>query len=512
MTLDFKGLRIAWWIIFLFVAVCFAFIIIAFPKAYDEWWYWAERLYYGVDENGHHNMMTGILESWHYHWNYDNSRLANFAFAATLHIPRICAGIFLALCFAAGLWFMCKVAEIRQGDIAKLVCLCFLFIFPNIWQEAFFSYDYAFNYIVPLPMFFGLIYVFLNKEHFSIGWSIALGILLGMWHESFATPIICGGALLLLLGKVKPTRWRIAMLISLAVGLLWILLPPGAWRRASWQTLELSVGRIIWLALPFAFLFIEFILLLRKKSRSYALSPLPILTAVCCLILFCITLLTGYVRASFPAIMLSATTVVYLLSKIFRPFFEDKTALSFSFSAVFFAIIAIHLIAVCHETVIVRRVYDNANNAMIFNAKKNDNAVFAEIRFPWDASPLALGRPDINMYRPRFYHFSILNLFTGESFRHMVVPSELKYYKRGEGNLIGDNIRQWRGHIVSENISDTINCWANISYGSIPGTSPLENVVFQTADGNQFVYICPIRPLKAILAPAPTSIEFISLP
>lgn len=508
MMLSFKYRKICFWAVFSLVVGCFAFILLAFPKSYDDWWFWGETLHYGSDAGGHHSLWMGIRESFWYHWGCDNVRLCNIVAASLLYVPKWIPAFISAFCFGLGFWLMAKVAGVRIGDVAKLVLLSLFVVFPIAWQEAMFSQIYAYNYICSIPLLFGCIYLFIKDDSPNVVWMVVLGLILGAWQEAYAFTMLGGGIAVLLIHRKMLNSKRIIMLVAVAVGLLWILLPPALWVRFGHSDYSgFKYARLVYLVVVFGSALLTAIFLCIGKYRTMALSPLPVFTCVSAVGLTILVLYTGLIRAAMPAMLLGACCMVFYSDHLWPRTFKDASLASWAISFFGTMALALHLVAVCDETVRIRRVIDKANLAYILNHKSK--AVFSEMRYPWEASPLTLGRPDINIYRPYNYHFQFLNYFN-RNHDLMIVPESLRNYMLGDGKRLpgGTDCRLWNGYIVSPNLSDTTRRWIEVQYGRVKTKSPIETVVFSNVSHDDFVYIVPDRPVHAMYAGEPSWLSF----
>lgn len=491
--------------VFTLIVVAFGFILIVFPKSYDDWWYWGEWIHYGNDLNGHHSLPIGWLESLKYHWNYDNVRLCNIVIAPLLQLHHWVLGVICALCFGWGFWLMTKVTATRPGRLARLVLLSLLIVFPSIWQEAMFSKVYAFNYICVLPIFFGAIHLFIREKPVRMIWAFLLGLLLGAWQEGYALPALGGGIIVLLVHPRMVSRWRIAMLVGIALGILWLILPPALWSRFGEQK-SFNPSRIVYLVLLFVFLAVWLLSVFLRRWRQIALSPLCLITLVACVGLPVLVAHTALVRAAFAAIVLSACALTVYASARWPRTFADRTVFSRVFSAVGTAVLAVHLVAVCAETVTMRRIIDTINEKY-FLIRQHDGYFFAPMRYVWNSSPLTLGRPDIDMCYPTSINM-VFPKYVSDNLNLIPIPEELEFYERGMGEPLPGNSesRLWKGHIISPNLADTVNSYTDTRYGNRLVTAPTVFTPFTTASGDTFVYILPDRPVYAIYAGDPKEI------
>lgn len=498
--------KVLFYVLFWLIVGCFSIILFAFPKSYDDWWFFFEFIKYGEDANGHHSLAMGIAESFRYHWNYDNVRIGNYIAALLLLAPKWIPSLISAICFGIGFWIMIKISGIKPGQTGKLVLISILLVFPNLWSECFFSQMYAFNYICPIPLFFGIIYIFLYERQISTLICFILSFILGAWHESFSASAIIGFIVLLTFRFCSLNKNRIIILSGLTFGLVLILIPPAIWvRSSSASTLTFSY-KIFYLILIFLFILISVILSFTKRWRHCVLLPFNIITLVSSVILLGIVYYTGILRSCFPAILLSCCSLTIYASNIWSKFFNSNNLRLILFTLAGIIILGSHLIAVCMETIRIRPVMDNLTKQVLINAKDN-NSIFSEIRYPWDGIKIALGRPDKTLMMPHSYSFLFFHLFYN-NWNFMIVPNELKNYTSDKGIPLdcSNHIKLWNHHIISLNKSDTTFHRAKIKYGPFIEDIQIESSIFSNDFGEEFVYIVPYRSTRSHFYGDPQSI------
>ena len=504
-----KANKTVFYAIFWLVAICFGIVLLAFPKVYDDWWFTLEFYTLGEDEFGHHNLWTGIKESFIFHWKYDTIRLANHVSSLLLLVPRWIPASICAMCFGLGLWLMSKVADVRLGQAAKMGLLCLLVVFPNIWQEELFSQMFAFNYICPIPLLFGSVFIFLKEPRIKLWLTFIIGLLLGMWHESFSASIAVSFGFLLIFKLVKFTKPRLILFIGVCVGLAIILSAPAIWSRSETASILNFDMRLLYLSLIFIFLFLYIFSWFSKLLREVSRAPLQIITLITTCLLCLVAYFTGITRSAFPATLLCCCSIVIYISNIFPEFFNKISRCpkgNLIFSIFCFILLATHLITVCIETFKIRLVANEINEAVLMNLD-NRGAIFAKVRYPWQFSPFALGRPDKDLFLPRSYYYMYFqHFYKNKDF--MIVPAELKEYTANEGQLLpgGTDCRLWNGHIVSPNLNDTVYKRVAVTYGGRTEDVALQSVIFPTISGREFVYIVPDRSTISFFLGEPKSI------
>ena len=295
------------------------------------------------------------------------------------------------------------------------------------------------------------------------------------------------------------------MIIANALGLLIILLPPAIWNRSGMAHRLNLESSLIWLTTIVLFVVATAFVLFRPRLRRMALEPLQVVTIVASIILLTVAYFTGIVRSAFPAMLLCMCSLTVYAAAIFQPSFWVKVI----FSLVGFVFIAVHMIIVDIETIKIRPVADAVNHQVQLHIDE-PGAIFAKIRYPWQTSPLSLGKPDSDILMPRSYYYLYFRVFR-HNYTFMIVPDELREYKRGDGEILegGTNCRIWNGHIVSPNLADTVYSRTEIIFGKRVENVGLQSVVFKNSRGEEFVYIVPDRSTVSHFLGDPQSFRFL---
>lgn len=490
------------------ITIGFAVMLFAMPRSYDDWGFWLSALYSGHDADGHHSLIGGIRQVFINYYTNDSVRFGTQLSFLLLFIPQWIPALIGSACFGGGLWIMLKVAQIKKGQIVRFTFFSLIFIFLNLWHDKIFSHIFVFNYIVSLPIFFGAIFVFLTNKKYPVFPIFILGFLLGAWHESYSVPAIVSFISLFIYRKVKFSRHRITLIIGLILGCSWIFIPGGIWSRSGASHRLYLNFHLIYLISVFLFLIVSLILIFNSKKRHLVFEPLQIISTVFSILLLILAYFSGYIRAAFPAILLSCCSLTVYASHLWPNTFSEKSNLfGKTFAIIGFLAISINLIAADIETIRIRPIADKINYKIMMH-RDNHGAIFAEVRYPWDYSPLSLLLPEKELFLPRSFNYSYFH-FRYNNPDFMIVPEELRQYRSGMGEILpgGSECRIWEGHIVSPQLSDTVFHHATVSFGSHHKEMNLESVVFQNDSGQQFVYIVPVRNNLSNFRGEPSSIK-----
>lgn len=504
-----KANRIAYWLIFSAFIGCFLFIYEAMPMIQDDWIYLSESIYDAADQDGHHNMWNGLKNALNVHYNYDISRSGNtIGAAALLFLPLWLTKLIIWACFAWGFYLMNKVCRIKTDNPAGLTALCFFTLLFVNWGEHLFTVMYAFNYIVELPLYFWLFHVLINKKgEISIGAAIICGIALGSWHESYALSFIASAVLLMIIRKDVRTRGMYALTVSTLVGMVWLVLWPGYWIRVNDAEFRLEgIKRLIHVFPWFVTLFVCLGVHFTKRGKGLYRSGIMISTIAGGMVLIPIMVKSTYIRSMTPVFFLSACAISYLLLRTWPRMFTVKTVKGKILCSV--ALIAIfgHLIAVGQETVILHKTVDGIIARI--NSNKNGDEMFAPMRYPWQSNPLTLNRPDPQALVAGWTDFVPLKHYLNRHTFKLIIPEELKEYTSEQGIPLGgdSNYKIYKGYIISEDPTDTVNYWVRIDYPNFSEYNAAIRTPFTGADGKKYVYISAMRSLKTIFTGEPQAV------
>lgn len=455
------------------------------PFVHDDWWYLSEILYRGSDDNSHHSTIYGLFKSILYHYSIDNSRLCNTIASIFLLLPKWVSAIVTSISVLSGYFLMTRLSNIKSGEYVKLIFMSFLFVFMILWQDHMFTVIYQFNYIVILPLFLIAVYTFSDKLNYPLWVAVLLGLIGGSWHESYGLTILIGGGLILFLNGKSYSKLRLTLWASTAFGMMWIFIFPGPYRRLGFSTfipLFILVAAII--------LVMVFIAFIRKKKLEVNLSPLNVFTLVSGLLLVPIALFLHIPRIFMPFLFLFVCVATIYVSRLFPMAMNGKKWVGRIAAVVMFAAIAVHLTAVCIDTVKLRRSVDDLVTKA-FENKYTGETVFFDAHLPKDYSVFSLNRPDYNFFE---YAFFLPNYVHNRELKNFV-PIELKSYREEKGIPIEgiETIKLWNGHLISSDIYDKWRGDIILQFKLWKEKCKTNTSEFIGADGKTYVYIYPRR-------------------
>ena len=483
---------IIFWGIFTFVSVCFTIILFAYPFCHDDWWYLGEMLYFGADGNGHHDLWTGIKECVTAHYATDNSRIGNTIGIFMVLLPTWLTSTIKSFVIILSFWFMTKVSGIKVGEYGKLILLFFLIVFGIAWEEHMFSTMYSFNYLVIIPIFLYGANIFLNKTSFPIWEAVIIGLLIGAWHECYAVTLLGGGAVVLLFRIIPYSKERLALLISIAFGMIWLFAFPGAVQRANDH---LDFTYLINIITVFVIIIIIFCLIL-IKSKFLRKNPTFVIGVVSFLMLMPLVLVVHNLRIIFPSLILIYCSVVIIASGWMPGFMKAKSIFSKTVFGILFIIISGHLVAVCYDTI---RLNDSVKSIIrqISLTPKEEKIYVEDMFLPKDYSILSLNRPNFNGIE----NYRFISYIFGRTNPYVLLPKELEEYSDELGVSLGDskNLKTWNGFIISNDISDSNRSRITFKRRLINEIVHAYSIPFIGKDGKTYVWVFPSMTKKAKL-------------
>ncbi len=503
--------------LFVLTVALFGFMFIMHPKAWDDYWFTYDIFLNAYDDKGFYDFWRGFKEGFVHRYTCDNSRMCNALAIFALLIPRWIPAVISTVVFAAGYRLMLRVATVNEGQLAKftLVSLC-LIVFPT-WHDSFFSTVYLFNYTWGMAIMFWAIHVFLSPKRQRLRKAILLGLLLGCWHESYAAAGFVGLAAVLALDKTmrRPDRW--ALVASIAAGSIWLVAFP-AWRtRISNESglFDSSFSHLIFSWGYYIFTVFWVVCICSKKWRHIAKLPVPIITLSGGLIVLPAVIASGNGRAAQPAMLLACCGLPYLLSNMFPGRFPlYKPSVKIAVCAIWALIIA-HLAMSCRYIAKIRHSADILIG-QIENHPSPDDTYFIPIVEEWQASPLAVRKPNF-----RIFDLNDCNCgFLANNYRTGLikpVPDVLHNYREGLGTPIKGNTesRLYKGFIVTplRNYIYKRGAAAIMDYGWHKEFTQIYYAHFKGADSKPYVYIFARRSLLTTLArPEVKGMEIITGP
>lgn len=474
-------------IILIGIGICF----LAYPTALDDYWFLYDYSC-GVENSSDGSVWSGLQYFWEYRMTIDNARLANLIGVLFLLVPHWIGASISALSFILAVVLACRIAGVGIKDYNSIALMLVLMVFGLPWHDSIFSLVYSFNYIWDIPMMLGAIYLFFRDKKANVIGAVVLGAFLGAWHEIYSLPVFAGFMLLVLLRRVRLRSDRVALIIGIMAGLIWLVLSP-SWGKRVDSDVDSSLSSIlsfVQLLYHFAgfipFVILTIICLCVKRWRKIATSDMVIFLMTCCVIIIAVQIMVVKARAGFPAYILSFVGNVYILRNIFPGIFTYRKSQYRWFGFVLAIMTCVHMYAADRELLrlnkelkTIEKVYDAHTENIV--------TIFAPITFDWELSPLALKKGTFE-YHNSGWHFVCYSQYKKVPM-HYLVPLRLKGYRSGMGEPLPGNAGAhiYKGLIVAPYPGDEYGI--NVSYDGPPRNGVLS--LFRGGDGKLYCFIYP---------------------
>ena len=483
---------IIFWAFFTIIIGCYGFIYAVFPFSNDDWWFLS-----AIQEFG----LPGAIK---FHFNFDNTRIATLFGTILLMEPRWISKTIFIFSFIFAIVIMLKLCNIKSNQWKSLSTLSFFIWIAPMWEDAMFSHFFAFNYIVPLPLLFGMIYLFQHPDKLPLWIGVLFGVLLGTWHESYTIVYVVGCILNLIVNPELRDKKRVILTTSVIIGGLWFTLFPVIYTRVSKISFDnlrykgpFLLYNWIYLIYLLIWLFCYF-----KIDRTISKKPIQLFALSSGILVF-IAIYTATSRANMPGIFICCCAITVLLKQIFQ---NSNINLKLILSLFLGIFTCSSMISASAETLFIKKMSDTIAERFL-KAEPQQKYAFGMIRYPWKASVLALRRPDPFIYL--YGHRNWIWLYNYTNNNIMIVPEELQDYSAGKGVRISDNpdVRLWKGHIVSSNVNDTAYHHCHIDYGQRTEYTEIHRIIFNSNDGKPYVYMLPKRSTISTYLGDPQAIE-----
>ena len=203
---DIRNWNALW---FLLYAIGLGICLIGLPKHWDDLWFmdhlqdwfkvqgllypdgWGDVFHYGIP-------WEGIIEIWKDHAAMDNIRLGNMMSPLLLLFPKWFGSGVMVVCFLVSLYMLGRLIhlDLRKSPLVALGIVLVSFWMP--WREFMGSLVYQINYLGSTFLSMCLVWIILRRHKGTGIWRcvgvVALGVIVGWWHEGFGFPLGFGFA------------------------------------------------------------------------------------------------------------------------------------------------------------------------------------------------------------------------------------------------------------------------------------------------------------------------------
>ena len=496
------SLRWFYWGIIAMVTIAHILVYSIMPYTCDDFWYMTPLRDYcmGIDTSFPAN---GLWECWKYHYESDNIRLANVVFTFTLLIPKIFPSIMSGLLVGVMLWLSSKLSGLSRRNPLLLVVLALMLSFMLPWYEEMFTQCFALNYIWSSALSLWLAWVFFYKNrqpHVAI--SAILGVIMGAWHEGIAGPLLVGFVIYLVVDKRAINRQRLAMIIGLVVGLVWLAMAPGLQTNVGYKTTSFDLYAVLRKVLlyhtPLLILMLSIVIaLLKKTTRKLILDPIFVAFVAISVSGSALNFITNVgVRTGWMGYLFGIIATIYLWRqmKVAR-YGRVKSVVKRIATIIIALFLLVHYAVVVYYAIKVRAEYDIV---MAEYEKSPDGLVFADVTYDYQASPLAWKKPYFEM----FTYDLVLDWY--EKYRNSedkdmrVVPTCMREAEELRGVKVkGDNpFMIYDGFLYAPIVDESKfrrETYYEIDFGHTKKILMCSNFKFTTESGKKYYYAFPQR-------------------
>ena len=496
------SLQCFYWGIIAMITIAHILVYSIMPYACDDFWYMTPLRDYcmGIDSSF---PAKGLWECWTFHYEHDNIRLANIVFTLTLLMPKIFPSIMSGLLVGVILWLSSKQCGLSWRNPLLMVVLALMISFMLPWYEEMFTQCFALNYIWATALSLCLAWIFFYKNRRPhIVLSAILGIVMGAWHEGIAGPLLVGFVVYLIVDWRAVDRQRMAMIIGLVVGIIWLALAPGLQANVAYKTTSFDVydvlRKILLYHAPLLILILSTVFaLMRKTTRKLIVEPIFVAfvaISVSGSVLNFITnvgVRTGWIGYVFGII---ATIYLWRQMKVAR-YGRVKSVVNRIATIMIALFLLAHYAVVVYYVVKVRTEYDIV---MAKYEKSPDGLVFADVTYDYKASPLAWKKPYFEMFTYDLVMDWYEEYHNSEGLDMRIVPTCLREADKLRGVKVkGDNpFMIYDGFLYAPIVDDSKflhETYYEIDFGHTEKVLMCSNFKFTTNSGKKYYFSFPQR-------------------
>lgn len=429
--------------IIIFVIATFSFLFFYYPVALDDYRFLDGINSYASTQNPK-STLFGLWAKAIETYRFDNARLSNTLGLFMLVIPRWIPATITVIAFSISYLLVISLSRAHTPLWFSLASLLLCTVLP--WHDNMFITMYSMNYVWTAPWMLLSIYLFIYRQKHPLWLAILTGIITGLSHEGFAVPTIGGLVLFLLIKRQKPNTIQSTLIISLFIGVLWLLLAPSLFARGSsfindgTAFARLNAFATEW---PF-FIYAAFwgCCFLKKNLRHKTMQPIPL---ICLLIgistiplhLFCYAM-----RATFPMVLCAIIGGIWLAQSVWE---HIGNAVSISITLVASLFMVCHMVVACHYVFILHNEMEQLNTELA-RSPKVKTTIYTPLRYDYQTPWFTLCKSN---HRLKGWILTDQAGCFGTA-EHTIVPAALKDYKGQYDSIIPGNAKAklYDGYII----------------------------------------------------------------
>lgn len=426
------------------VTLSHVLIYVIFPYSCDDYWYMSAIADYckGIDMSF---PASDLWACWVDHYSNDNIRLSNVVFSLALLLPKFIPSLLSGLLVGAMVWQSGKLAGITWRNPLLMTILIMLLMFMLPWYEEMLTLCFAFNYIwaSALTLMMSLLF-WRDDRQLSVVVSLLLGMAVGAWHEGFAAPLLLGFVVYCMMSRHSITKSRVAMMVGLVVGLLWLASAPGLQMNVGYKTAQLTIGAVInkllLYHLPMLLMIGSVVVAMtRRATRGIFRNPMLVALIVVGISGSALNFITNVgVRTGWIGYLycIIATINMWHLMRgeKFVPMWSVAKRVAVALLSVF---LLLHYVVVVYYTIRIR----GENDYVLEQYQKSpDGLVFADVTYDYEASPLAWKKPYFEIFTYTWVSFWIDKYYSNSEKQLRVIPCCLRNVSNLKADkMAGDN-------------------------------------------------------------------------
>lgn len=482
-------------------AIVHIFIYCFMPYTCDDYWYMTSIAEYckGIDTAF---PFENLWSCWVDHFHTDNIRLSNIIFTLTLLIPKVVTSILSGVVVGIILWLSLRLSCISWKNPLLTLVVVFMLSFMLPWYEEMFTQCFALNYIWSTGLALWLAYLFFYKERLpKVTVAFLLGVLMGAWHEGIAGPLLVGFVVYVIMKYRTIEKSHYAIMIGIIFGLLWLTNAPGLQMNVGYKTktfeLTTILSKLVLYHIPLMLLLISIVVaIIKKDTRRIVLEPIFVSFVAICLVGVVLNLITNVgVRTGWMGYLFGIIATLYLWKQMKVLKYGRVKSI---FKRAFALILAIFLLA--HFVTVVcyaRKIKIEFDNVLTQYHKSADGAVFADVTYDFQASPLAWKKPYFEIFSYDWVMFWMDKYYNNCEKKMRVIPTCL--YNADELEAVkvpGDNpFMIYDGYLYApvvneESLKDN---YYQIDFGLSNKVIRCSNFMFTTQSGKKYYFSFPQR-------------------
>lgn len=501
---DIKKIKARQWLYWgciVTVAVVHILIYVLFPYSCDDYWYMSSIADYckGIDRS----FPAGDLWAcWVDHYYSDNIRLSNIVFTLSLLLPKFIPSLLSGLLVGIMVWQSGKLAGISWRNPLLIIIMTLMIMFLLPWYEEMLTQCFAFNYIWASALSLLLAMIFFAEKQPRFYMSLLLGVLLGAWHEGFAVPLLLGFVAYSVLSRRNVNPSRVAMMVGLMIGVLWLISAPGLQMKVGYNMVQLTmsavINKMVLYHTPLLLMIVSIVVaMMRRTSRGILRNPMLVALIVVGIsgsglnFITNIGVRTGWVGYLFGII---ATINIWhtMKGEKYVPMWSAVKKVSVVILGTF---LLAHYVTVVYYTVKIRCENDYVLEQY---QKSPDGVVFADVTYDYEASPLAWKKPYFETFTYTLITYWLDGYYSHHDKRLRVIPACLQNASRLNGDKVaGDNpFMIYDGHLYAS-IKEGDKCneedYYDVDFGLTKKRLKFSNFNFVASNGELYYFAFPQR-------------------